>query len=175
MQRYCDGVNKAKNIIITAIISPASWKKSFLKLIFRNVWAHFSLQHQASNSKRVYLKAVTLKSTGVYRCEISAEEPDFKTVQGEGRLEVVCKYNRCAFLRKSWLSSSENCVAIKLIFAILTSLFTALILTNAGNPTMEFLECNYNLMKLVFNPREIFVFEWIQVSGEFNNLGNENF
>lgn len=35
---------------------------------------------------------MTLKSTGVYRCEISAEEPDFKTVQGEGKLEVVCKY-----------------------------------------------------------------------------------
>lgn len=48
-------------------------------------------QHQASNSKKVYLKGVTLKSTGVYRCEISAEEPDFKTVQGEGKLEVVCK------------------------------------------------------------------------------------
>lgn len=52
----------------------------------------FSFQHQASNSKKVYLKGVTLKSTGLYRCEISAEEPDFKTVAGEGKLEVVCKW-----------------------------------------------------------------------------------
>lgn len=51
----------------------------------------FSFQHPASNSKKVYLKGVTLKSTGLYRCEISAEEPDFKTVAGEGKLEVVCK------------------------------------------------------------------------------------
>jgi len=50
------------------------------------------LQHQASNSKKVYLKGVTLKSTGTYRCEISAEEPDFKTVTGEQKLEVICKY-----------------------------------------------------------------------------------
>lgn len=49
-------------------------------------------QHILSNSKKVYLKGVTLKSTGIYRCEISAEEPDFKTVQGEGQLVVVCKF-----------------------------------------------------------------------------------
>jgi len=46
----------------------------------------------ASTSKKVFLRGVTLKSTGLYRCEVSAEEPDFKTVQGEGKLEVVCKY-----------------------------------------------------------------------------------
>lgn len=50
------------------------------------------LQHQASNSKKVYLKSLTLKSTGTYRCEISAEEPDFKTVTDERKLEVICKY-----------------------------------------------------------------------------------
>lgn len=39
---------------------------------------------------------MTLKSTGLYRCEISAEEPDFKTVAGEGKLEVVCKFKNTA-------------------------------------------------------------------------------
>lgn len=62
---------------------------------------HFSLyfvsQHEQSNSKKVHLKSVTLKSTGVYRCEISAEEPDFKTVQGEGQLVVVCKFLKLIF------------------------------------------------------------------------------
>lgn len=47
------------------------------------------VDHQLSNSKKVHLKGVTLKSTGTYRCEISAEEPDFKTVQGEGQMIVV--------------------------------------------------------------------------------------
>lgn len=49
-------------------------------------------QNSASNSKKVFLRGLTLKSTGLYRCEVSAEEPDFKTVTGEGRLEVICKY-----------------------------------------------------------------------------------
>lgn len=58
-----------------------------------NKLSSFYSQHQASNSKKVYLKSLILKSTGVYRCEISAEEPDFKTVTGEQKLEVICKYD----------------------------------------------------------------------------------
>ena len=63
-------------------------------------------QHAASDSKKVALKTLSLKSTGLYRCEISAEAPSFASIQGEGRLEVVCKYimlfynNRNLLLRK---------------------------------------------------------------------------
>jgi hypothetical protein len=64
------------------------------------------LQHQASNSKKVALKSVTLKSTGTYRCEISAEEPDFKTVSGEQKLEVICEY--FSFIR-SFTQLFHNC------------------------------------------------------------------
>lgn len=45
-----------------------------------------------SDSTRVMLRGLTLKSSGLYRCEISAEAPSFASVQGEGRMEVVCKY-----------------------------------------------------------------------------------
>lgn len=38
------------------------------------------------------LKRLNLKSSGLYRCEISAEAPNFSSVEGEGRMEVVCKY-----------------------------------------------------------------------------------
>lgn len=50
------------------------------------------LQMHFSDSKRVVLKGLTLKSTGLYRCEVSAEAPDFASVQGDGRMEVVCKW-----------------------------------------------------------------------------------
>lgn len=49
-------------------------------------------QNNASNNKKILVRGLTLKSTGLYRCEVSAEEPDFKTVTGERRLEVICKY-----------------------------------------------------------------------------------
>lgn len=38
------------------------------------------------------LKRLNLKSSGHYRCEISAEAPNFSSVEGEGRMEVVCKF-----------------------------------------------------------------------------------
>jgi hypothetical protein len=49
------------------------------------------LQHQMSNDKQVALKSVNLKSSGTYRCEVSAERPNFSSAGGEGRMEVVCK------------------------------------------------------------------------------------
>lgn len=79
---------------------PPQWT-DFMQLL-QHCFSFPILQRQASNSKKVYLKGVTLKSTGVYRCEISAEEPDFKTVQGEGKLEVVCKYNWKFLTKEQW-------------------------------------------------------------------------
>lgn len=38
------------------------------------------------------LKRLNLKSSGMYRCEVSAEAPSFSSVEDEGRMEVVCKY-----------------------------------------------------------------------------------
>lgn len=51
----------------------------------------FLFQHQFSDTSRVMLRGLTLKSSGLYRCEISAEGPSFASVQAEGRMEVVCK------------------------------------------------------------------------------------
>lgn len=44
------------------------------------------------------LRQLTLKSSGIYRCEISAEAPSFASVQGEGKMDVVCKYIEAFFL-----------------------------------------------------------------------------
>lgn len=40
------------------------------------------------------IRRLNIKSSGVYRCEISAEAPNFSSVEGEGRMEVVCEYNQ---------------------------------------------------------------------------------
>ncbi|XP_055544012.1 uncharacterized protein LOC129729457 [Wyeomyia smithii] len=42
-----------------------------------------------SDGSKVLLKVLSLKSSGVYRCEISAEAPNFDSVQGEGRMDVI--------------------------------------------------------------------------------------
>jgi hypothetical protein len=39
----------------------------------------------------VALKSVNLKSSGFYRCEVSAERPTFTSAEGGGRMEVVCE------------------------------------------------------------------------------------
>lgn len=91
-----------------SIIFYFSQKKTGSNLIIFIIYLFSSLQHQLSNSKKVHLKGVTLKSTGIYRCEISAEEPDFKTVQGEGQLVVVCKFSKQFFKLKSWTLKLRN-------------------------------------------------------------------
>ncbi|XP_055676941.1 uncharacterized protein LOC129786132 [Lutzomyia longipalpis] len=47
------------------------------------------VDHKFSDSTRVMLRGITLKSTGDYRCEVSAEAPEFKSIQAEGRLDVI--------------------------------------------------------------------------------------
>ncbi|KAK9744930.1 hypothetical protein QE152_g7342 [Popillia japonica] len=42
-----------------------------------------------SNSKTVVLQSVTLNTSGVFRCEVSAEAPSFTSAQSEARMEVV--------------------------------------------------------------------------------------
>ncbi|XP_050070511.1 uncharacterized protein LOC126558530 [Anopheles maculipalpis] len=42
-----------------------------------------------SDGTKVLLRGLTLKSSGIYRCEISAEAPNFDSVQGEGRMDVI--------------------------------------------------------------------------------------
>ncbi|XP_022816415.1 uncharacterized protein LOC111349511 isoform X1 [Spodoptera litura] len=44
---------------------------------------------QKSDDRRVILHQVTLKSSGLYRCEVSAEAPSFASAAGEGRMEVI--------------------------------------------------------------------------------------
>ncbi|XP_055300436.1 uncharacterized protein LOC129567495 [Sitodiplosis mosellana] len=47
------------------------------------------VDHQSSNDVKVMIRRLNIKSSGVYRCEISAEAPNFSSVEGEGRMEVV--------------------------------------------------------------------------------------
>lgn len=42
-----------------------------------------------SDGTRVLLKSVILRTAGLYRCEISAEGPNFDSVQGEGQMDVI--------------------------------------------------------------------------------------
>ncbi|KAL5284689.1 hypothetical protein ACFFRR_006788 [Megaselia abdita] len=42
-----------------------------------------------SDNTRVWLRGLALNSTGLYRCEVSAEAPNFSSVQGEGRMDIV--------------------------------------------------------------------------------------
>ncbi|XP_026328542.1 uncharacterized protein LOC113236608 [Hyposmocoma kahamanoa] len=44
---------------------------------------------QKSDDRKVVLHQVTLKTTGLYRCEVSAEAPSFASAAGEGRMEVI--------------------------------------------------------------------------------------
>ncbi|XP_004927412.1 uncharacterized protein LOC101740367 [Bombyx mori] len=44
---------------------------------------------QKSDDRKVTLHQVTLKSSGLYRCEVSAEAPSFASAAGEGRMEVI--------------------------------------------------------------------------------------
>ncbi|XP_075971103.1 uncharacterized protein LOC142973337 [Anticarsia gemmatalis] len=44
---------------------------------------------QKSDDRRVILHQVTLKSSGLYRCEVSAEAPSFASAAGEGRMDVI--------------------------------------------------------------------------------------
>lgn len=61
-------------------------------------------QHQESNNQNVVLKSVNLKTTGLYRCEVSAEAPSFSSAQKEGYLQVIGKYKRIYFflIFKTW-------------------------------------------------------------------------
>lgn len=54
------------------------------------------------------LKRLNLKSSGIYRCEISAEAPNFSSVEGEGRMEVVCKYLQLSNRHRLHFSHKQN-------------------------------------------------------------------
>ncbi|XP_046982455.1 uncharacterized protein LOC124552202 [Schistocerca americana] len=47
------------------------------------------VDNQLSDDKQVVLRSVNLKSTGEYRCEVSAEAPSFASAQQEAHMEVV--------------------------------------------------------------------------------------
>ncbi|XP_066996214.2 uncharacterized protein [Anabrus simplex] len=47
------------------------------------------VDHHLSDDKQVVLRNVNLKTSGLYRCEVSAEAPSFASAQGEGRMDVV--------------------------------------------------------------------------------------
>ncbi|GIY70874.1 hypothetical protein CDAR_248871 [Caerostris darwini] len=72
------------------------------------------MQLSKSGSQSVYLRNVELTSGGKYRCEVSAEAPEFQTVAAEKKMDVfVIKLPMLETL-------SSNC---KLCINTLTSLY----------------------------------------------------
>lgn len=51
----------------------------------------FVAQVSLSDAHQVVLKAVRLNMAGKYRCEVSADQPNFHTEMVAGELHVVCK------------------------------------------------------------------------------------
>lgn len=49
------------------------------------------LQVSLSDAHQVVLKSVRLNMAGKYRCEVSADQPNFHTEMVAGDLHVVCK------------------------------------------------------------------------------------
>ncbi|XP_014246509.1 uncharacterized protein LOC106664932 [Cimex lectularius] len=47
------------------------------------------VDHQLSDSRQVALRGVNLKSTGMYKCEVSAEAPSFSSASREAKMEVL--------------------------------------------------------------------------------------
>ncbi|KAK3930646.1 Carcinoembryonic antigen-related cell adhesion molecule 1 [Frankliniella fusca] len=47
------------------------------------------IDNPRSNSRQVTLKQVSIRSSGVYRCEVSGEAPYFHSAHSEARMEVV--------------------------------------------------------------------------------------
>jgi len=72
----------------------------------KSVFDFFSIcnfQMEGSDQKFVTLGPLDLRSTGVYRCEVSAEGPSFASVSGEGRMTVVRKFACHSFLFSTFL------------------------------------------------------------------------
>ncbi|KAJ9587263.1 hypothetical protein L9F63_019212, partial [Diploptera punctata] len=66
------------------------------------------VEHHLSNDKQVALKSVNLKSSGIYRCEVSAERPNFSSAEGEGRMEVAStKLYLCCLITKIYTPHIE--------------------------------------------------------------------
>lgn len=90
---------------------------------------------EGSDQKFVTLKNLDLRSTGLYKCEVSAERPSFASVSGYGRMTVIRKsfyniksyvllINKCYFKYKSssfafilveLLNGKGNCELEKLL------------------------------------------------------------
>ncbi|XP_021945812.2 uncharacterized protein LOC110844026 [Folsomia candida] len=51
--------------------------------------AGVSVSMEGSDQKFVTLRHLDLRSTGTYRCEVSAEGPSFASVSGEGKMTVI--------------------------------------------------------------------------------------
>lgn len=94
---YCMGLKTCRTYLYMLnipycidILSSISNYIDFLHLIWLCLlfW-----QHELSNDVKVMLRQLNIKSSGVYRCEISAEAPNFSSVEGEGRMEIVCKFS----------------------------------------------------------------------------------
>ena len=68
-----------------------NFKKYIIKYILSYL-PYFLQQLAKSNSSRVRLKSVNFNTTATFRCEVSADEPDFQTIQRRANMTVIRKY-----------------------------------------------------------------------------------
>lgn len=61
-----------------------------------------------SDSRKVVLHPVSWKTSGLFRCEVSAEAPSFASAQSEARMEVVCKSRNIIVIIRIFSSLLNN-------------------------------------------------------------------
>lgn len=64
----------------------------------------YLIQLSKSGSQSVYLREVDLNSAGTYRCEVSAEAPEFQTVEAEKEMKVFGTYFQKIILVRYFLN-----------------------------------------------------------------------
>lgn len=50
------------------------------------------IQHRDSDDQKVLLRDTNLHTSGKYKCEVSAERPNFNVVSGEASMEIIGKW-----------------------------------------------------------------------------------
>lgn len=88
---------------------PVLFHLSFSMLFIHDAWfAHTTqpsmkctllllFQHRKSDHEKVVLQDANLHTSGKYKCEVSAEAPNFHSVNGDGNMEVIGEWTGVAF------------------------------------------------------------------------------
>lgn len=69
----------------------------FIDIAFDETCVLLLFQKRKSDRGRVVLQDVNLHTSGKYKCEVSAEAPNFHSVNGEANMEVIGEWTGVAF------------------------------------------------------------------------------